>query len=434
MPHIQENESLDLRSEEVQEILSKPPVWIIRWGITIVFIVTCLFLLLTFIIRYPDFVSATVVVTTKQPTERVVVRQTGAIDEILVKDRDTVAPGERLAVIRNTAKTKDIDFLKNILDATDSPSNESFSFPVEATSDLELGEVEAAYVHFEKTYVDHQLLLNLKPYFGKLRTYKKSITELETQLKDQILQNEIQKQAFELKRSDFKRYEQLFEKGIISLQEFENKKIEYLEMQREISAMAISISQLKEAISSANQNFRSTEILKQEDQKRLVTELSLSLSNLKKSIRDWEYNYVLKSSTLGILSFQDFWGSNQYVTSGEVVFSILPVNDTNLMGKLMVPSHSAGKVKIGQKVLIKLNNFPYQQYGMVIGKISNISISPDKDGNYFIYITLPQGTTTSYNLSLPMKQELLGTAEIITEDLSIAERLFYKFRSLFNGQ
>nr|WP_083833684.1 cysteine peptidase family C39 domain-containing protein [Belliella baltica] len=31
---------------------------------------------------------------------------------------------------------------------------------------------------------------------------------------------------------------------------------------------------------------------------------------------------------------------------------------------------------------------------------------------------------------ISMNQELLGTADIITEDLSIAERLFFKFRSV----
>jgi hypothetical protein len=32
-------ENIELRSEEVQEILGRPPQWIIRWGITIIFII-----------------------------------------------------------------------------------------------------------------------------------------------------------------------------------------------------------------------------------------------------------------------------------------------------------------------------------------------------------------------------------------------------------
>ena len=60
-----------------------------------------------------------------------------------------------------------------------------------------------------------------------------------------------------------------------------------------------------------------------------------------------------------------------------------------------------------------------------------ISISPDSEGNYFVYISLPDGTVTSYNKKLPFDQELLGNAEIITEDLSVAERFFYKIKDIF---
>ena len=101
------------------------------------------------------------------------------------------------------------------------------------------------------------------------------------------------------------------------------------------------------------------------------------------------------------------------------------------MGKLVLPSQNAGKVTTGQKVLVKLDNYPYQQYGMLVGKVENMSVSPDTEGNYFVYISLPEGAKTSYGNNLGFDQELLGNAEIITEDLSVAERIFYKFKDLF---
>src|SRR5690606_155113 len=115
----------------------------------------------------------------------------------------------------------------------------------------------------------------------------------------------------------------------------------------------------------------------------------------------------------------------------EVVFSIFPLEVSSLMGKLILPSQNAGKVAIGQKVLLKLDNYPYQQYGMLVGRVQNISVSPSKEGNYFVYVSIPKGTTTSYNIDLPFDQELLGNADIITEDLSVAARIFYKFKEIF---
>ena len=427
----EEKEELNLRSEEVQEILSNPPVWIVRWGITLIFIFMVIILTLSFIIKYPDFVSAKVMVTTEKPTEKIVARYSGALDDIYIQNGDTVEVGQRLAVIRNTANTNDVYFLKALLDTLPLGS-EGFLFPVTSASDLILGDIETAYINFEKSYVDYTLLKELDPYTNQLSGNRQSLVEIKLRLRDQIKQKQVLEQEYKLEKRDFERHEKLFKKGVISQREFESKKLEFLQMERNISAMAISISQMREAISSAGQTLKTTQINQQEDDTRLLANLAQSHNALKKAINDWEHTYVLISSINGVVSFQEFWGTNQFINSGEIVFSILPIDSSILVGKLTIPSQNAGKVTLGQKTLVKLDNFPYQQYGMLTGKVKNISISPDKEGNYFVYISLPNGTKTSYNKELPFDQELIGNAEIITEDLSVAERIFYKIRNVFS--
>ena len=176
---------------------------------------------------------------------------------------------------------------------------------------------------------------------------------------------------------------------------------------------------------------KTTFINKNKDNTTFLKNLLQSYNTLIRALKDWEYKYVLSSSINGQISFQEFWDINQQVTNGDVVFSILPLDKREIVGKLIIPSQNAGKVITEQKVLIKLDNFPYQQYGMLIGKVKNISVSPDSEGNYFVYIAIPNGTKTSYNKSLPFNQELIGNAEIITEDLSVAERVFYKIKDIF---
>lgn len=430
MPENLRPDNLELRSEEVQEILSNPPLWIIRWGITLIFMFTCIILILAFIIKYPDFVSAKVLITTEQPTQKIIARYSGQLDKIFIKNKDTVGSDQILAVIENTASFNDVYYLKSIMD-TVKFSVRDFSFPIDRISRLVLGDIETAYINFEKSYVDYFLLKDLEPYFNQLQGNTQSLIEIEIRLTDQIKQKQLIEQEYILKQTDFKRYKRLYDKGIISQQEYESKELEFLQIQKNISAMSISISQLREAISSANQTLKNTHINKQEDNTRFLKNLAQSYNALKKAIRDWEYNYVLSSSINGVVSFQEFWGVNQFVNVGDMVYSILPIDTSHLVGKLTLPSQNAGKVTIGQKVLVKLDNFPYQQYGMLLGKVKNLSISPDKEGNYVVYISLPEGTRTSYGQNLGFYQELLGNAEIITEDLSVAERFFYKFRELF---
>lgn len=421
---------LNLRSEEVQEILTTPPSWIVRWGISLVFLFTVIVLSLSFMIQYPDFVTAKIIVTTERPMEQVVARSSGALEAIYVSNGDTVVSGQSLAVLRNTARVEDVFHLQCILDTIEHNS-QNFKFPTQEVSRFVLGDIEPAYIVFEKNYVDHQLLKGLDPYTTQLLNHRQSLDEIKIRLESQLDQRRIQEQELELEKRDYERYVRLYEKGVVSQQEFESKKLELLQMEKNLNNMAITISQMREAIATAGQVLNATKINMQEDYTRVSANLSQSLNALKKAINDWNYNYMLSASMEGVVGFQEFWGRNQFINSGEVVFSILPIETDNLVGKLVLPSQNAGKVVRNQKVLVKLDNFPYQQYGMLIGRVENISVSPNAEGNYFIYISLPQGTMTSYNRELPFDQELLGNAEIITENLSVAERIFYRFRDLF---
>lgn len=102
------SDNLHLRSEEVQEIISTPPAWLIRWGITLVFILTCLIILLSFFITYPDYIQAKVLVTTRVPPERIVARTSGQIEKLFVENGDHVVTGQALAAIKSTAKLEDV--------------------------------------------------------------------------------------------------------------------------------------------------------------------------------------------------------------------------------------------------------------------------------------------------------------------------------------
>lgn len=49
-------------------------------------------------------------------------------------------------------------------------------------------------------------------------------------------------------------------------------------------------------------------------------------------------------------------------------------------------------------------------------------------------VELPNGLKTSYNKELVFDKEMRGSAEIVTEDLRLIERVFYQFRELFKYQ
>ena len=110
-------DKIELRSEEFQEVLGSVPPWILRWGITVLAVVVVILLIGSAIVKYPDVISAQITLTGSTPPATLVAHASGKIKELYVKDNQEVKTGEYLAVIDNSANTKDILFLKNYLDS-----------------------------------------------------------------------------------------------------------------------------------------------------------------------------------------------------------------------------------------------------------------------------------------------------------------------------
>ncbi|MCB0462585.1 MAG: HlyD family secretion protein [Flavobacteriaceae bacterium] len=202
--------------------------------------------------------------------------------------------------------------------------------------------------------------------------------------------------------------------------------------QRNYKNYETSISQIREAINNAQKNSKGTEINREKEEMILLKNVIQTFNQLKKNIKDWENRYVLKSNIDGKVSFLNFWNENQTVNQGDLVFTIIPSNNSSFIAKLKSPAQNSGKIKVGQTVNIKLESYPEAEFGTLQGTINSISLTPNQDGQYLIDVNLPKTLTTSYNKTLIFKQEMKGVAEIITEDLRLIERFFYQFKSVLN--
>lgn len=116
-----------------------------------------------------------------------------------------------------------------------------------------------------------------------------------------------------------------------------------------------------------------------------------------------------------------------------MIFTIIPKNNTDFIAKLKTLARNSGKIKIDQTVNIKLENYPDEEFGVIKGYIESISLIPDNDGLYLIDVLLPPRLITSYDKEIIFKQEMKATAEIITEDLRLMERFFYRLRGIFSN-
>lgn len=421
----------DIRSEDVQEILSAVPNWMILWGNLLILLLIIMLLGISWFVKYPDVIITQALVTTTQPPQKEYAKSSGLLTHILINDNDIVKKNQPLAIIENTAIYEDVYQLKAITD-TIIITNKSFNFPLDNLPILFLGDIESQFALFENSYMQYKLNNELQPFSNEASANRYSLSQLNSRLQSLISQRAINKTEMEFKQKDLERHKTLFEKGIISEQDFDNKQLEIAQAARNYKNFETSISQTREAINNAQKNSKGTEINRTKEEMVLLKNVIQSFNQLKNSIKDWEDRYVLKSNIDGKVSFLNFWSTNQTVNHGDLVFTIIPTKNAAFVAKLKSPAQNSGKIKKGQTVNIKLESYPETEFGTLQGTISSISLTPNQEGQFLINVDLPSILITSYNKTIPFRQEMSGTAEIITDDLRLIDRFFYQFKNALN--
>lgn len=155
-------------------------------------------------------------------------------------------------------------------------------------------------------------------------------------------------------------------------------------------------------------------------------------------INIWREEFVFESPIDGVVSFNDVWKENQSISVGNIFATIIPSKEVYIIGKLKVGSDRFGEVAVGQDVIVKLNGYPYMEYGVLYGKVSAISEMPEVlDGKIYYNIDVDFGSSlvTNYKKQLPLIQYMDGSAEIITKEKRlldyIIEPIIYLFSEVF---
>lgn len=432
MVEIGEKKNIELRSEEFQEVLGDTPPWILRWGIAILALVIGIILLGSSIFKYPDIVSSTMTLTGTTPPSAIVAKVSGKLTELNVVDNQLVESGEYLAVVENSAKTKDILILKNYLNKIHSQIDTVRIFP---PKELSLGSMQSVYSSFYITLSDYVQFKQQDYYLKKINLMQERIRRNEVYYNNMLQQKSIVKEQFGLTKSQYSRDSTLNKKGVLSNEEFERSRHQYLEGRLSLETISSTLENLLIQITQMHENLLDAENQYLEKKNTLETELKTIITQLLTEIQAWEMNYALVASVDGKITFTTYWVTNQNIVAGDEIFNIIPTDRGIILGKASLPITRSGKVKIGQRVNIRFDNFPDNEFGTVRGFVQNISLVPSKskDGNnYIVEIKLPEGLLTTYKKELPYLPEMQGQADIITADISLLERFFMPIRRILN--
>ena len=404
--------------------MGKPPRRILRWVTTILFLVFILFILFSWLIKYPDIIPAPVLITTTNPPVTLVTKITGHIKTLYVKEREKVKAGQLVAVMETTASVNEIELLKQTIDTVKTPEILTYTMlPLFS----ELGELQSYYGAFLKNLSDLNNYVSNDSYGSKIVSLNNEIIGIQEFIDRLITKEKLYSENQRIEAKNYNRDSLLRAGNVIPESELERAHQSLLKVNIDLQQAKLDHSAKSIELAEKRQLLNDDKISRIDDKQKLVSLLRESFLNLKAQVSLWENTYLLITPIDGIVSFTKFWSANQSVVKDEPVVSIVPVETGNFLGRIDLKMERSGKVKTGELVNIKLSGYPYLEYGMVRGIVKSKSLVPSSD-TYIIEIELPNGLTTLYGIPLDFTQNMQGTAEIITKNIRLLQKIVNPFR------
>lgn len=421
----QETEQLNLRSDEVKEIMGHIPTRIIRYGISIIALVITGIFVFSFFFKYPDVINGAFYVQTANPPAFMLSASNGKLQSLLVEDRDTVQRGQLLAMVENATVLDAYTDLKALALNRSLHLHDSV---IKLPSINRLGELQPAYSNLYRTYKDYLNFRQLNYHHRKIDLLKNKQAETFKQIKLQNQQLHSAHKAYQIGQNEFARDSLLFMDKTIAAAEFQKAQKSLVNQKMSLTNAELNVSASQVALNELESQIIELQLNQTQESDALGLAFEQAFEKLKGELAEWEKRYCLISPIKGRVALSGIWEENQNIRSGQHVMTIVPFKRSQLLAKVIIPVSRAGKVKEQQLVNLKFIDFPYREYGMVNARLNTISEVPDSA--YVGTIYLNDTLVSNYGKQIPFKQNMQGMAEIITEDLTLAERMIYPLRAI----
>jgi len=424
-------EHITQRTEEIRDIIDRMPH---RTGKIVVCVVCALCVLLLFsgwIIEYPETVSGPVSITAKHAPVRLVSNISGIL-HLLRNNGANLQKNDVIGLIDNPASLQDVLDVENFLNKNSLDSLILKSTKKNLPAPKALGELSSVYYSFCNA-LEKMFQYYSGNSYEKKRANLKSLLNFQIQLlKCNKAQLNTETRRLEVAVKNMHRDSLLFGSSTIAELDLDRSSISYFEILESTQSMKKDDVSYQSQINDTQHELQLLQVEQQDAELQLRMNIVASYNELINSIRQWKQRYLFIAPFSGILENLSFWHENDFIPAGTETFSVLPANNP-LLGQVYLPSQGAGKVAIGQKVIIKLDNYPYLEYGSIEGEVYSISMLTNQTDavseqnnirSYLITVNLPNCLTTNYGATLDFRYEIEGTAEIITKPRKLLERLF----------
>jgi hemolysin D len=352
----------------------------------------------------------------------------GEIAQIAVEEGESIQAGQVIAVLDDRLAEAEIDRLKQSL----------------VTYQLQLNETQGL-IERTRSELDTRRAIAQ----AELRAQEVAInqTAIKAAMNREILQQfEARTIAYESRLS---RLQPLAEAGAVA-QEFifeaeqalQEQHITTTRNQGELQQAMAEVQRLQAEMAQRKAQGQQSELESQQQLQQLqmeMTQLRAKISetdNLLKAATTKLEQMYLYAPVAGMVTSLAIRNIGEVAQPGQTIAEIAP-SHAPLVLAATLPNREAGFVHKDMPVQIKFDAFPYQEYGIVTGKV--ISISPDVEMDevrgavYRVEIALEQNKMRPANQAITFKAGQTASAEIITRQRRIADVLLDPIKKLQEG-
>lgn len=414
-------------SEEVDDILGAMPSWFTRAGSSALWAIFLGLVALSWVIRYPDAVPARVTITTEEPPARLMARSSGRLERLLVSDGAEVKRGAWLGVLENPADPEDVLRLEAMLAEVQKKLHDPDQIAaaqVELPGTPRLGSLQLPYAALVRSVLAYRLFRaelyddrKLDLVGSQLSRHRQIGARLRKQV--EIVEGDVARAAAARDRMAKLRAEGLA--SVVDMEAAENvlqqKRLLVDQAQANLQTHLLQGQELEKG---------RVDLRRDRDERGQELELGIqeACKRLESELVDWEQRFVLEAPIDGRVALHEFWSDHQFVEEGREVMAVLPAQ-SHLIGRVELGQRGMGKVSVGQRVHVKLDGYPFHQYGVLEGRVS--AISPLAHGDaYLLQVAFDAGLRTSFGRALDLKDGMQGSADIVTEDARLIERILQR--------
>jgi multidrug resistance efflux pump len=403
----------------LEDIVGAVPGWISRAASAhLLFLVFGLGALFWFV-RYPEVVRAPIAITAETPSAPVYSRQAGQL-KFWIKENADVDAGQILGEITGSADAASIIALRDAIRTGNALGRSDWG---------NLGELQADYSSLMEA-VQQLRAYNAGDVGGLSRAADEHRLDVLLRVRDETKKkNELSSEVLELAQQAYRRDQLLYDQKLLPLKDLEPRKQRVIELEGEKKAADLALMNMDGEIASLRAGLEKSSRVEQIDREGLENRVTRELATLESRIAQWTETHLLLSPVRGRVVFHKYWSDYQHVGAEQEVLVVWPASN-RIVGKALADVSSAGRMRPGQRVLIRVAEYPFQEFGTLEGRVASLAKN-EQDEKYVVTVSFPRGLVTSRGRKLTRGQGMAGSAEIITEDVRLFQRVFYQFRGLF---